>query len=68
MGTIRALLNKATGGSVGVGAVSGVVSTDDRARHLQKLADLSESVKTEKPLILSIDDVNKLDEPDVIRG
>lgn len=68
VGTIRALFNKATGGTVGVGAVSGGVSTDDRARHLHKLADLSESVKAEKPLILFVDNVHKLDGPDITRG
>jgi GTPase SAR1 family protein len=67
VGTFRALLNKATGGKVGVGPVSGGISTDDRTRHLQKLADLSESVKSERPLLLFIDDVHKLDEPDIAR-
>jgi len=68
VGPIRALLNKATGASVGLSPVSGGVSTDDRARHLQKLADVSESVKSENPLILFIDDVHKLDDPAITRG
>jgi molybdopterin-guanine dinucleotide biosynthesis protein len=68
VGPIRALLNKATGASVGMTPVSGGVSTDDRARHLQKLADISESVKSENPLILFIDDVHKLDDPAITRG
>jgi len=68
VGPIRALLNKATGGSLGVGPVSGGISTDDRATHLQKLADISESVNAKKPLILFVDDIHKLDEPEITRG
>lgn len=68
VGTIRAVFNKATGGTVGLGPVSVGVSTDDRARHLQKLADLSASVKAEKPLLLFIDDIQKLDAPETTRG
>lgn len=68
MGTTRALLNKATGSTLRVGPVSSGTSTDDRATHLQKLADISESVKVKKPLILFVDDIHKLDEPEITRG
>lgn len=67
VGKLRALLNKATGVSVGASPVSGGVSTDDRARHLRKLASLSESVKETKRLIFFVDDVHKLAEPEVTR-
>jgi len=67
VGTLSALINKATGVSVGISPVSGGVSTDDRARHLRKLASLSESVNEYKRLIFFVDDVHKLDEPEVTR-
>jgi MoxR-like ATPase len=67
VGKLRALLNKATGVSFGVSPVSGGVSTDNRARHLRKLASLSESVKENKRLIFFVDDVHKLAEPEVTR-
>jgi len=67
VGQLRALINKATGVSFGVSPVSGGVSTDDRARHLRKLASLSESVKDNKRLVFFVDDVHKLAEPEVTR-
>lgn len=67
VGTLSALINRATGVSVGIGPVSAGVSTDDRARHLRKLASLSESVNEYKRLIFFVDDVHKLDEPEVTR-
>lgn len=67
VGKLRALFNKVTGVSGGVSPVSGGVSTDDRARHLRKLASLSESVSGNNRLIFFIDDVHKLDEPEVTR-
>lgn len=67
VGKLRVLLNKATGANVGVTPVSGGISTDDRARHLRKLANLSESVKGTNPLIFFVDDVHKLAEPEVTR-
>ncbi|WP_156184078.1 hypothetical protein [Halostagnicola sp. A56] len=53
--------------SVGISPASAGVSTDDRARHLRKLASLSESVNEYKRLIFFVDDVHKLDEPEVTR-
>ena len=47
--------------------MSGGVSSDDRARHLRKLASLSESVKESKRLVFFIDDVHKLNEAEVTR-
>jgi hypothetical protein len=67
VGTLSALINKATGMSVGISPASAGVSTDDRARHLRKLASLSESVNEYKRLIFFVDDVHKLDEPEVTR-
>jgi len=67
VGKLRAILNKATGVSVGASPVSGGVSTDDRARHLRKLASLSESIKESKRLLFFVDDVHKLAEPEVTR-
>ena len=67
VGTLSALINKATGMNVGISPVSAGVSTDDRARHLRKLASLSESVNEYKRLIFFVDDVHKLDEPEVTR-
>lgn len=67
VGTFSALINRATGISIGTGPVGGGFSTDDRARHLRKLASLSESVSESKRLIFFVDDVHKLDEPEVAR-
>jgi len=67
VGTLSAFINKATGVSVGISPASGGVSTDDRARHLRKLASLSESVNEHKRLIFFVDDFHKLDEPEVTR-
>ena len=67
VGTLSALINKATGMSVGISPASAGVSTDDRARHLRKLASLSESVNEYKRLIFFVDNVHKLDEPEVTR-
>jgi len=66
-GTLSTLINKATGMSVGISPASAGVSTDDRARHLRKLASLSESVNEYKRLIFFVDDVHKLNEPEVTR-
>jgi len=67
VGTLRALFNRTTGVNIGIGPASAGVSTDDRARHLQKLASLSESVNEHKRLVFFVDDVHKLDETEVTR-
>lgn len=67
VGTLSALINRATGISIGTAPVSGGISTDDRARHIRKLANLSESVSESKRLIFFVDDLHKLDELDVTR-
>lgn len=67
VGLIRGLMNKASGASVGASGVSGGVSTDNRARHLQKLASLSESIIVFNKIIFFIDDVHKIGEPEVTR-
>lgn len=67
VGTLRSLFNGVTGGSLGAGPISAGVSTDDRARHLRKLATLSESVDEYNRLIFLVDDIHKLDNAEVTR-
>ncbi|RDZ51615.1 hypothetical protein C5B91_21165 [Haloferax sp. Atlit-10N] len=67
VGTLRTLFNEVTGFSLGAGPVSAGVSTDDRARHLRKLASLSESVREYKRLIFLVDDIHKLGNSEVTR-
>lgn len=70
--TRRGLSNKITGGSgtisiMGFG-IGGGVQTDDRARHIQRLAELSKDLSTDKDIVILIDDVQKLDDdPEVVR-
>lgn len=66
-GAISSFLNRMTGASLGVASVSGGVSVDGRARHIQKFAKISQSVPARKQVVLFIDDVHKLDEPEVTR-
>jgi len=67
VGVFHEIINRFTGASAGLGPVSGGVSLDDRARHLRKLASLSDSVKENKRLVFFVDDVHKLDEAEVTR-
>lgn len=67
MRTYHSIRHKMTGASLGFGIVSGGVSTDDRSRHLRKLAEVSESVGERNPIVLLVDDVHKLGEPEFAR-
>lgn len=68
----RGLSNKITGLSgtisiVGFG-IGGGFQTDDRARGIQRLAELSKDLSTDKEIVILIDDVQKIDDdPEVVR-
>lgn len=71
VGTLSRFFNSISGASGGIsvmgfGANAGA-TLDDRTRHLQKLASLSDSISSRNRLVLCIDDVHKLDDPEVTR-
>lgn len=70
VGAISSLIQKLTGGSIGLGPVSIGASVEDDRRHLQKLGELSKKYPKTRHFVICIDDVHNLagNGHDTVRG